>query len=366
MPSFSGMRSQFSSLEDPFSLLSLAKVRRGRTIGHNGGMPGLEEMMRRNRQSGAKSAAIGLLLGIALGFMAAPASAQDNYPNKVIKIVVPFAAGTTADVIPRMVGERLTARWGQPVVVENKPGASAGIGSEYVMRAAPDGYTLLLTSTDGTVKMLQGKGTDPVTQLTQICMLAAQPVTLSVGPKFKGTTLAQFVEEAKKSPGAIAYASNGEGGATHYGMEIFARQAGIQLNHIPYKGTAPALQDLVGGQVEATLVSLQGVGEQLKSGRARALAITSPARVAAAPDIPTFAESGYRNFDLTLWYGMAAPKGTPDAIVRKLNQSLRAALAAPDVQQALRAQAADPLGGSPEDMLAFVQKEATRWGAMIK
>jgi tripartite-type tricarboxylate transporter receptor subunit TctC len=295
----------------------------------------------------------------------APAAAQ-GYPERPITMVVPWPAGGFTDKLGRMMAEKMTLSLGTPVVVENKPGASAGIGSEYVMRAAPDGYTLLLTSTDGTVKMLQGKGTDPVTQLTQICMLASQPVTLSVGPKFKGATLAQFVEEAKKSPGAIAYASNGEGGATHYGMEIFAKQAGIQLNHIPYKGTAPALQDLVGGQVEATLVSLQGVGEQLKAGRARALAITSSARVAAAPDVPTFAESGYGGFDLTLWYGMAAPKGTPDAIVRKLNQSLRAALAAPDVQQALRAQAADPLGGSPEDMQAFVQKEAARWGAMIK
>ena len=302
-------------------------------------------------------------------FSAAPAAAQspgDNYPERNITLVVPWPAGGFTDKLGRMMAEKMSASLGKPVVVDNRPGASAGIGSEHVMRAAPDGYTLLLTSTDGTVKMLQGKGTDPVTQLTQICMLASQPVTLSAGPKFKGTTLAQFVEEAKKNPGAIAYASNGEGGATHYGMEIFAKQAGIQLNHIPYKGTAPALQDLVGGQVEATLVSLQGVGEQLKAGRARALAITSPSRVAAAPNIPTFAESGYPGFDLTLWYGMVGPKGLPDAVVRKLSQSLRAAIAAPDVQQQLRAAAADPLGGSPEDMLAFVQKEAARWSAMIR
>lgn len=298
-----------------------------------------------------------------------PAAAQSptqSYPDRPVTLVVPWPAGGFTDKLGRMMAEKMTLSLGKPVVVENRPGASAGIGSEYVMRAAPDGYTLLLTSTDGTVKMLQGKGTDPVTQLTQICMLASQPVTLSVGPKFKGASLAQFVEEAKKTPGAIAFASNGEGGATHYGMEIFAKQAGIQLNHIPYKGTAPALQDLVGGQVEATLVSLQGVGEQLKAGRARALAITSPARVAVAPNIATFAESGYPGFDLTLWYGMVGPKGMPDAIVRRLNQSLREALAAPEVQQALRAQAADPLGGSPEEMLAFVQKEAMRWGAMIR
>ncbi|RYY85813.1 MAG: tripartite tricarboxylate transporter substrate binding protein [Comamonadaceae bacterium] len=298
----------------------------------------------------------------------APAAAApgDTYPERTVTLVVPWPAGGFTDRLGRLMAEKLSASLGKPVVVDNRPGASAGIGSEYVMRAAPDGYTLLLTSTDGTVKMLQGKGTDPVTQLTQISMLASQPVTLSVGPKFKGSSLKDFVEEAKKSPGGIAYASNGEGGATHYGMEIFAKLAGVQLNHIPYKGTAPALQDMVGGQVEATLVSLQGVGAHLQGGRLRALAITSPQRVPAAPTIPTFAESGYPGFDLTLWYGMVAPKGLPDPIVRKLNTALRAAIAAPDVQQALRSAAAEPLGSSPEEMLAFVQKESARWGAMIK
>jgi tripartite-type tricarboxylate transporter receptor subunit TctC len=294
-----------------------------------------------------------------------PASA-DGYPERPVTVVVPWPAGGFTDRLGRMMAEKMSASLGKPVVVENRPGASAGIGSEHVMRAAPDGYTLLVTSTDGTVKLLQGKGTDPVTQLTQISMLASQPVTLSVGPKFKGNTLAQFVEEARRNPGAVAYASNGEGGATHFGMEIFARQAGIKLNHIPYKGTAPALQDLVGGQIEATLVSLQGVGPQLQSGRARALAITSPKRVPAAPEIPTFAESGFPNFDLTLWYGMVGPKGIPEPIVRKLNQVLVSALAAPDVQQALRSAAAEPVSSSPDEMLKFVQKEAARWSTMIK
>ena len=250
----------------------------------------------------------------------------DSFPERTITVVVPWPAGGFTDKLGRLVAEKMAASFGKPVVVENRPGASAGIGSEYVMRAAPDGYTLLVTSTDGTVKMLQGKGTDPVTEFTQITMLASQPVTLSVGPKFKGATLAQFVEEAKRNPGALAYASNGEGGATHYGMEILAKQAGIKLNHIPYKGTAPALQDLAGGQIEATLVSLQGVGSLLQGGRARALAITSSKRVDAAPNIPTFAEAGYPDFDLRLWYGMTAPKGVPEPIVRKLNQAIRAAL----------------------------------------
>lgn len=317
--------------------------------------------MRRNRLLAA--------LAVCAGFWVVPAAVAapgDSYPERTITVVVPWPPGGFTDRLGRMMAEKMSASLGKPVVVENRPGASAGIGSEYVMRAAPDGYTLLVTSTDGTVKMLQGKGTSPVTELTQISMLASQPVTLSVGPKFKGQTLAQFVEQAKKDPGGIAYASNGEGGATHYGMEIFARQAGIRLNHIPYKGTAPALQDLIGGQIEATLVSLQGVGAHLQGGRARALAITSPKRVSAAPDIPTFAESGYPQFDLTLWYGMVGPKGIPEPVVKKLNQALKAAIAAPDVQQALRSAAAEPISSSPEEMLVFVTKEAQRWGSMIR
>jgi tripartite-type tricarboxylate transporter receptor subunit TctC len=308
-------------------------------------------------------------LAVAAAAWAGPAgaaAATDNYPERAITLVVPWPPGGFTDRLGRMVAEKMSGSLGQPVVVENRPGASAGIGSEHVMRAAPDGYTLLVTSTDGTVKLLQGKGTDPVTQFTQISMLASQPVTLSVGPKFEGANLAEFVEKAKKSPGAIAYASNGQGGATHYGMEIFARQAGIELNHIPYKGTSPALQDLVGGQVDAILVSLQGVGAQLEAGRARALAITSPTRVAAAPDIPTFAEAGYPEFDLTLWYGLVGPKGLPEPMVRRLNEVAQAALASPDVQQQLRAAEAEPIGGSPEEMLGFVQKEAARWGAMMR
>src|SRR5262249_25233852 len=156
-------------------------------------------------------------------------------------------------------------------------------------------------------------------------------------------------------------ASNGEGGATHIGMEIFARQAGIQLNHIPYKGTTPALNDLVGGQVDAMLVSVQGAGQLMEKGRLRALAITSPQRSAAAPNVPTFREGGYPNFDLTLGSGLGGPKGIPPAIVTKLNEAAQEAVASPDFQQQLRSAAAEPMGGSPADMQNFVKKEVARW-----
>lgn len=316
-----------------------------------------------------RSLAAAAAMAACAALLAGPAVAQsgaDGYPERNITLVVPWPAGGFTDKLGRMVAEKLTASLGKQVIVENRPGASAGIGSEHVMRSAADGYTLLVTSTDGTVKLLQGKDTDPVTGFTQISMLASQPMTLSVGKKFKGATLADYIDQAKKNPGAIAYASLGEGGATHTAMEIFSQQAGIRLNHIPYKGTAPALQDLVGGQVESMLVSLQGVGAQLEAGNARALAITAPKRVPTAPNVPTFAESGFPQFDLTLWYGLVAPKGLPEAIVRKLNAATRAAIASPDVQQQLRAQAAEPIAGTQAEMLTFVTKEAARWNSVIK
>lgn len=295
------------------------------------------------------------------------ASAQEtSYPTRAVTIVVPWPAGGFTDRLGRMLADKLTASLGQSVVVENRPGASGTIGTEHVMRAKPDGYTILIASTDGMVKLLQQNGPDPVADLASIVMVTYQPVTLSVGPAFQGKTLADYVEAAKERPRQISYGSNGEGGATHLGMEIFAREASIKLNHIPYKGTSPALNDLLGGHVDSMIVSLQGINSQLKAGHARALAITSSKRSKTAPEVPTFSELGYPEFDLQLWYGVAAPAGTPDAIIEKLNTVLNTAIASPDIQQQLTTAAAVPMGGTPAEMLSFMQKEAERWNGIIK
>lgn len=304
-------------------------------------------------------------LTASLGFFASLSHAA-GYPERPVTIVVPWPPGGLTDNLGRMLAQKLGKRLGVSFVVDNKPGASALIGSEYVMRAAPDGYTLLVTSSDGTVKMLQAPGTDPVTQFTSVGMLASVPVVLAVGPKFKGATLEDYVNAARKDPRTVSYASLGEGGATNYAMESFAKQAGARLMHIPYKGTAPVLTDLLGGQVDSTLLSLQSLRSYLQNGRLRGVAVTGRARPADIPALPTFAEQGYPNFDMSLWYGVAGPKGMAPDIVKKLNDAIRASLDEPDFKKMLSDAAAETLSGTPQDMDVFIRTQAAKWKEMMK
>ncbi|MFC4275369.1 Bug family tripartite tricarboxylate transporter substrate binding protein [Achromobacter aloeverae] len=299
-------------------------------------------------------------------FLFAPPSRAAGYPERSITIVVPWPPGGLTDNLGRMVAQKLGKRLGVSVIVDNRPGASALIGSEYVMRAAPDGYTLLVTSSDGTVKMLQVPDADPVTQFTSVGMLASVPVALAAGPKFKGATLRDYIDAARKNPGTISYASLGEGGATNYGMETLSKEAGMRLMHIPYKGTAPALTDVLSGQVDSTLLSLQSLRAYIQNGRLRGLAVTGQTRHADVPDLPTFAEQGYPRFDMSLWYGIAGPKGMPPDVVKTLNEAIRAALAEPDFKKMLSDAAAETLSGTPQDMDAFIKTQAVKWKEMMK
>jgi tripartite-type tricarboxylate transporter receptor subunit TctC len=298
--------------------------------------------------------------------LCAPVSQAAGYPERPITLVVPWPPGGLTDNLGRMMAQKLTKRLATSVIVENRPGASGLIGAEYVMRAAPDGYTLVVTSSDSTVKMLQAPDADPATLFTPVAMLASVPVALAVGPKFKGSTLKDYVDAAKRNPGAISYASLGEGGATNYGMESFAKQASMRLMHIPYKGTAPAVTDVLSGQVDSTLLSVQTLRPYFQSGRLHGLAATGRARSAAVPDLPTFAEQGYPDFDMSLWYGINGPKGMPDDVVRKLNEAIRASLAEPDFQKMLNEAAAETLSGSPQDMDKFIKTQVVRWKEMMK
>ncbi len=298
--------------------------------------------------------------------LSAPLSHAAGYPERPITIVVPWPPGGLTDNLGRMVAQKLGKRLGVSVIVDNRPGASALIGSEYVMRAAPDGYTLLITSSDGTVKMLQVPDADPVTQFTSIGMLAAVPVVLATGPKFKGSTLKDYVDAARQHPATISYASLGEGGATNYGMESLSKEAGMRLMHIPYKGTAPALTDVLSGQVDSTLLSLQSLRAYIQNGKLRGLAVTGRARHADVPDLPTFAEQGYPKFDMSLWYGVAGPKGMPPAVVKTLNEAIRASLEEPDFKKMLSDAAAETLSGTPQDMDAFIKTQAGKWKEMMK
>ncbi len=311
-----------------------------------------------------------LVLGLTLlsAAFATSAIAADPYPNKVIKIVVPYPPGGSADLIGRMVAEKLAKTIGQPVIVENKGGATGAIGSEFVARAEPDGYTLLVAIADTHAinpAVVPKLPYDPVKDFTPVSLMAIQPFVLAAGPKTPAPTLAAFVAAAKEKPGAITYASNGTGGLQHLAMELFSSAAGITALHVPYKGAGPALQDVLGGQVDAIFISIQGAGGNLKGGKLRPLAITSPKRLGVAADIPTFAESGYPQFVVSQWYGLLAPKGTPADIVDKLNREVKAALET-DVADKLKAAGTEPVGSTPAEFQSFLAREIAQWASVAK
>jgi tripartite-type tricarboxylate transporter receptor subunit TctC len=295
--------------------------------------------------------------------------AQDKFPSRPIKLVVPYPPGGSADLIGRMVAEKLSHSLGQPVVVDNKGGASGAIGSEYVSRAAPDGYTLLVAISDTHAinpAVMAQLPYDPQKDFVPVSLMATQPFVLAVGRKVAASNLAEFVTLAKQKPGTVTYASNGKGGLQHLAMELFSRAAGMQTLHVPYKGAAPALQDVIGGQVDALFISLQGAGGNLASGNLRPLAISAPRRLPAAPEVPTFAEAGFPNVAITQWYATMAPKGTSPEVVDLLSRHVKMALSSPDVAEKLKAAGTEPAGSSPEQMRSFLGGEIRKWADLAK
>lgn len=310
-----------------------------------------------------------LFAAVLAATLALPVAAAPPYPVKPVKIVVPYPPGGSADLIGRMLADKLSKSLGQTVIVENKGGATGMIGSEFVARAEPDGYTLLIAIADTHAinpAVIARLAYDPVQDFAPVALLATQPFVLAVGPSTPAKNVAEYVAAAKARPGAITYASNGTGGLQHLAMELFGSAAGIRTLHVPYKGAAPALSDVMGGQVDSLFISLQGAGGNLKSGKLHALAITSSARLATSPDIPTFAESGYPKFQMQQWYGLLAPKGTPTGIVDKLSQEAKAAMNAPDVADKLRANGTEPVGSTPQQFQTFLAGEIAQWAAVAK
>lgn len=309
------------------------------------------------------------ILLLAAGLLCTAALAQADFPSRPIKLVVPYPPGGSADLVGRMVAEKMTQSMGQPVVVDNKGGASGAIGSDFVSRAAPDGYTLLVAISDTHAinpAVMAQLSYDPQRDFVPVSLMATQPFVLAVGRNMSAKTIPAFVAAAKVKPGSVTYASNGKGGLQHLAMELFSRSAGIQTLHVPYKGAAPALADVIGGQVDALFISLQGAGSNIAGGNLRALAITSSKRLAVAPDVPTFAESGFPQFSVTQWYAMMAPKGTPPALVEQINRHVKAALASPDVAEKLKAVGTEPVGSSPEQFRTFLAVEIRQWADVAK
>jgi tripartite-type tricarboxylate transporter receptor subunit TctC len=287
-----------------------------------------------------------------------------HYPAKPLRLIVPFPPGGPTDITGRTIGEKLQQRLGQPVIVENRPGAGSIIGTEAVVKSPADGYTLLLGSNSIALQpLLQAKlPYDPQKELTPVILAVRIPNVLVVHPSVPANSVVEFIALAKSKPGTLNYASVGNATGPHLFAELFRNLTGVNIVHVPYKGTAPAVTDLLGGQVQALFDSLATA----RAGKLRALGVTSTQRSKSAPDIPTLAESGAPGYEATGWFGVLVPAGTPQDIVTRLNSEIGAILKMPDVEERFLKFGAEGGGGSPADFARFIQSEQAKWGRIIR
>jgi tripartite-type tricarboxylate transporter receptor subunit TctC len=303
-----------------------------------------------------------------VGLQAAPAAAQD-YPNRPITLVVPFPPGGSTTIVARIVADKMSEALGQSIVIDNRGGAGGTIGSRAVSKSEPDGYTILL-GYSGTLAIgpsLYGNvGYDPRKDFEPIGRIGTAPNTLVVHPSFPVHSVAELIAYAKANPGKVNYGSAGIGTVSHVCGEYFANVAGIKLTHIPYKGTGPAIIDLLGGHIPMAFAPVPATHENTQSGKLRMLAVTSAVRSSLLPDVPTIAEAALPGFEAVLRYGLVAPPGTPRAIIERLNAALNAALASEDVRARLAIDGAEPLPGTPADYGADIDREETQWSKVVK
>jgi tripartite-type tricarboxylate transporter receptor subunit TctC len=297
-----------------------------------------------------------------------PASAQ-SYPTRPIKLIVPTPAGGPVDVAARVVAQYLSNRLGQSVVVDNRPGAGNTIGSKAAAAAEPDGYTLLFSSASGLVisPMLQKNvDYDPVKSFAPIALVSGNPLILVVNPTVAAKTVAELVSLAKSNPGKVNFSSGGIGTLPHLTGELFKSTAGISVVHVPYRGGAPSIADVVGGQVQMTFEGTSVLLPLIRDGKLRALAITSPVRIAALPDVPTMAESGYPSFTFTAWTALLAPAGTPADIVARLNRGINEGLGSAELREPLARLSSEPIGGTPQAVTRQIENDTLKWAPVVK
>jgi tripartite-type tricarboxylate transporter receptor subunit TctC len=308
-------------------------------------------------------AATSLLLTLHGSFAAA-----QSYPSRPIRFVVPFAAGGTSDVVTRTIGRELSELWKVPVVIDNRPGAGGNIGSEVVAHSAPDGYTLLMgtVATHGINASLYSKlPFDAVKDFEPVTLVASTPSVLMVHSSVPANSVAELIAYAKSNPGMLNFGTSGNGSSHHLAGELFDSMAGVKMMHIPYKGTAAAITDLLVGQIQLTFDTLPSAMPYVKSGRLKALAVTSTQRYPALPNLPTISES-LPGYEIGSWYGVLAPAGTPRDILKKVSDGIAAIVRRPEMREKLLAQGATPVGSTPEQFAAHIQRELKKWAVVVK
>jgi len=309
------------------------------------------------------AAAVAALMAAGVAQAAAP-----EFPTKPVRLIVPFPAGGGVDIVARGLTPHLTERWGQQVIVDNRPGAGATLGADLAAKAVPDGYNLLLANTAHAINATLFKKLpyDVVKSFEPISLVATQPSVLIVNSGVPAKSVKELIALAKSRPGQLNYASSGNGTPPHLSAAMFEDMAGIQMTHVPYKGAAPALTELLGGQVQLMFATIISAGQHVQSGRVRALAVTSAKRSAALPDLPTVAEAGVPGFEATAWFMLLAPAKTPDAVVQRVAHDTAAVLAKPDVRARFAKEGAEPVGSTPERAAAYLKAEIARWGKVVR
>jgi len=308
------------------------------------------------------------MLAFAAASILTTAAQAQGWPSKPIRLIVPFPAGGGTDIIAREIANKLTSH-GYNFVIDNKPGSGGNLGVDAAAKAAPDGYTLVLGQTSNLAinpTLYSKLPYDPVKDLTPVSLVASSPLVIVAGASTPYKTLSDVVKAAKDKPGAINYASSGNGTVSHLAGESFQKTAGIKLTHIPYKGASQGATDVIGGQVQVYISTVPTLIGHIKSGKMRPIAVTSLQRVQDLPQVPTVAESGYKGFESTTWFGILGPANLPKDVVSKLNADINAVLKEPDLRQKLVAQGADVTGSSPEQFATLIRDDIVRWGKLVK
>ena len=295
-------------------------------------------------------------------------AAADSWPARHVRIIVPFVPGGATDVIARVIGNRLSQAWGQQVVVENRGGAGANIGAQAAAQSDPDGYTLYITSVPHATNrfLYSSLGYDPVDDFAPVTLICTQSNIMVVPNSSPARSVFEFIAHAKSNPGKISYGSGGIGTSVHLCGELFKRMAGIEMTHVPYRGAAPALQDVIAGRLDVIFDNITASLPQVQNGTVRGLAVTAARRVAAAPELPTIAEAGVPGFDVSTWFALFVPAKTPHAILDRINADAVAALGHPMVKERLEQFGATLVGSTPQELAAFLKAEMDRWGPVIR